>query len=86
MCGKSDIPQARNTFHHYSGNGKVLDSGYDVSTANTTALLWKFPYIPGANARRLIAAEYQILVSSHTLGIWFLGVYSGKYHPFSPYF
>lgn len=58
LCGKSDIPQARNTFHHYLCNGKVLDSGYDVSTANTTALLWKFSYIPGANARRLIEAEY----------------------------
>lgn len=58
MRGKLDIPQARNTFHHCLGNGKVLDSGYDVSTANTIALLWKISYNPDANARRLIAAEY----------------------------
>lgn len=58
MCRKSDILQARNTFHHYLGNGKMLDSGYDVSTANTIALLWKCSYTLDANARRLIAPEH----------------------------
>lgn len=58
MCGKSDMPQARNTFHHYLGNGKMLDSGYDVSTANKIALLWKCSYTHNANARRLLAADH----------------------------
>jgi len=58
MCGKSDVLQARNIFHHYLGNSKMLYFGYDVLTANTIALLWKCSDTLDTNARRLIAAEH----------------------------
>lgn len=58
MCEKSDIPQLRNTFHHYLCNSRMLDSDYEVSTANPLALLWKSSYTHHVNAGRLIAAQH----------------------------
>lgn len=65
MCGKSDMPQARNTFHHYLGNGKMLDSGYDVSTANTIALLWKCSY----TTMQMLEGSLQLITEQSNFGV-----------------
>lgn len=88
--GKFDIPEARNTFHHCLGNGKVLDSGIQAMMFQQQTqlhLCGRLPIspMPMLEGSLQLNTERCNLVFSHTLGISFLGVYLGKFHPFLPY-